>query len=696
MNLDNAIVYDVETLKNVFTLHAEMLHNAEQSTWEISHYRDDRRSLMQWFNWLHDFEVPMIGFNSIHFDYPVLHFIWNNPNCTVEQIHEKAMSIIRSGDRFAHTIWDRDRFAPQIDLFKIHHFDNKSKTTSLKALQINMRLSSVVDMPVDVEATISEYDVNNKVIPYNKWDVSSTKQFAHYSMSALNFRLALVEQFGPDVMNWNDSKIGTKILEQRLGDDLCYEPAYYDNDPFTGERRYNRRHMRQTPRTEIRLNDIIFPFIQFQHPEFQRVLDYMRSQVLKPSDFADEEVGSSSILKVQTKGVFAGLKASAGGIDFHFGTGGIHGSVERQRIVATDEWLIRDIDVKGLYPDIAIQNGLFPEHLGIRFTEEYAKLPKERTEWQKKKGKKCVEANSLKLAGNGTYGNSNSVFSVFYDPKYTMTITVNGQLMLAMLAEWLMNVPTLKIIQANTDGITYSVHRDYEPMAAQYCRQWEALTKLTLEDANYRRMFIADVNTYVAESMDGTLKQKGRLWHPDPLNYAESISEAQPPAWHKDLGNCASIRAAVTAMIHGVPPETFLAAHGDPYDFMLRIKVGRSDRLLLDGVEVQKTSRYYVAKRGGSLVKVSPPPKGATLGGYKRANGVSEALWRSVTAELQASGRAGEWDERIHTKNKSRNVNRETAIEAGYKVAICNDASQFDFANVNLEYYISEAKKLII
>lgn len=34
----------------------------------------------------------------------------------------------------------------------------------------------------------------------------------------------------------------------------------------------------------------------------------------------------------------------------------------------------------------------------------------------------------LKLALNSVYGDSNNQYSVFYDPMYTMKITVNGQL----------------------------------------------------------------------------------------------------------------------------------------------------------------------------------------------------------------------------------------------------------------------------
>ena len=64
----------------------------------------------------------------------------------------------------------------------------------------------------------------------------------------------------------------------------------------------------------------------------------------------------------------------------------------------------------------------------------------------------------LKLALNGVYGDSNNVFSVFYDPLFTMSITLNGQLLLCLLAENLMeNVPGLKIIQCNTDGITVRI-----------------------------------------------------------------------------------------------------------------------------------------------------------------------------------------------------------------------------------------------
>lgn len=674
MLLQNAVVFDIETYPNCFTFHMEMLNSELSSTWEISHFRDDRAALLEWLNWIANTQTPMIGFNNIHFDYPVVHYLFYNPNATVEQIYVKAMEIIRGNDRFGNTIWADKRIAPQIDLFKIHHFDNKAKTTSLKALQVNMRSKSVEDLPIEVGTWLNEQQINDLLIPYNKHDVKETKQFAHFSMDAIRFRLDLIPQFGVDVMNYNDTKIGEKILESRIPKDLLYD--------YSGP----RRRMRQTPRHSIALNDIIFPYVQFEHPEFNHVLNFLRTQVLKA-----EEINSAGEEKsiIKTKGVFTDLKAHVGGIDFCFGVGGIHGSVNAQRVYSTDEWIIRDIDVASLYPNIAIQNQLSPEHLGHIFVQEYAKLPMERKEWQDKKGKKCVEANSLKLAANGTYGKSNSVYSVFYDPKLTMSITVNGQLMLCMLAERLVNVPTLRVIQINTDGITYQIHRDHLPHAQQIEKDWQTLTHLKLEDVQYKRMWIRDVNNYIAEDMDGNLKQKGAYWHPDPLNYVKSISESQPPAWHKDLGNCISIRAAVMAMVHDIPPEHYIRAHTDPYDFMHRVKVGRADMLLFDGKPTQKTGRYYVSTDGGTLVKQAPP-KGVA-GAYKKANGVSDTEYDRVMTET-----GGKWDARVCTKNMSRYDDRETNLQAGQKVTICNRIEDFRFDNINYDYYVAEARKLII
>src|SRR5690606_25255593 len=130
--------------------------------------------------------------------------------------------------------------------------------------------------------------------------------------------------------------------------------------------------------------------------------------------------------------------------------------------------------------------------------------------------------------------------------------------------------------------------------------------------------------------------------------------------------------------------------HADPFDFMCRAKVDRSSRLMIGDQEVQRICRYYVALSGGPMKKVSPPV--GVVGTYKRRNGLSDSEYHSIARTLAP----GEWDPRVHTKNKSKYEIREMSIVSGFNVAECNRAADFDFGNVNYEWYVNEARKLVV
>lgn len=672
--LENAEIYDTECVPNCFLFSMECLNSSTRATWEISEFRDDRISLLEHFQYLSQYQIPIIGFNNINYDYAIIHFLWKNPSATNLQLYQKSQAIINSQNRWDHQIWASDRFCPQIDLYKLQHFDNKAKATGLKTLQINMRSSNVVESSLPWDRPLTKDEIDFDLVPYNIHDVAETKKFVFHSMSAIEFRISLIEQFGIDVLNWNDTKIGEQMIIRRLGDDVCYD------------RSGPKRRTKQTPRTRIDLSEIIFPYIRFENPEFNRVLDYLKDSTLLAEEFEGDEEG---IPIVKTKGVFKGLSATVNNFQFDYGVGGIHGSVHKQRIVASAEWPVRDIDVAGLYPNIAIQNGLYPEHLGQRFVQVYSELPEERKRWQKTKGKKCSEANSIKLGQNGAYGKSNSKYSPLFDPKFTMSITVNGQLLLSMLAEKLMTVPTLRMIQINTDGLTYQIHHSYVDMAIQLEQEWQQLTRLVLEDAHYSRMFIRDVNNYIAIGIDNSVKLKGEYWHPDPLNYHASISNAQPVSWHKRFDAQVSTRAAVAHMIHGTDIETFIRLTNNPYDYCCAVKINRADKLYWGDQEQQRNTRFVITTSGNRLIKVSPPQ--GIPGAFKKANGVSDAEYAQVMRETN-----GAWDARVCTKNESRYEQRETNFMAGYYTQVVNNIADFDPSKINYDWYLQEAYKLVI
>jgi hypothetical protein len=466
----NDWIYDLELFPNCFTFAAEHADYPLRVAYEISDYRNDSAELLEFLWALRNDGARLVGYNNVGFDYPITHQFIRMGRSDAATLYNKAMAIIESQDanRFVHRVKPSEYFVPQIDLFLIHHFDNQARSTSLKMLEFNMRSDNIEDLPFPVGTTLDRTQIE-VLKRYNAHDVAQTKTFYHKSREMIAFREELTRKTGRDHTNMNDTAIGKAffVAELEKAGVSCY-----DYSPEKG------RTPRQTPRPSIALNDAILPWITFETPEFQRILNWFKEQTI-----------------TETKGVFKDLKVRVGGLDFVFGLGGIHGSLESVVIEADDEdHMIESVDVRSMYPSLAIANGFYPAHLGPTFCRIYKELFEQRTRYDKK----SAESAMLKLALNGVYGDSNSPYSVFYDPLFTMSITLNGQLLLCLLAEKLMSVPTVRIAMVNTDGMEYTIQKSHVETARQVCRQWEAVTGLILEHARYKKMCIRDVNNYLA------------------------------------------------------------------------------------------------------------------------------------------------------------------------------------------------------
>ena len=156
-----------------------------------------------------------------------------------------------------------------------------------------------------------------------------------------------------------------------------------------------------------------------------------------------------------------------------------------------------------------------------------------------------------------------------------------------------MEIPGLQMIQANTDGVTVKCPYDQIDTLHKICDWWQFYTGLDLEEARYHRMFIRDVNNYLAEYDDGKLKKKGA--------YAYDLQ------WHQNHSSLIVAKAAEAALVDGMGSEGFIKNHHEPRDFLLRTKVPRSSHLLHGERKVQNITRYYISQTGEPLIKVMPP-----------------------------------------------------------------------------------------
>ena len=608
--MNNDYIYDIETFPNVFTLAVE--HAEAPFTWsfEISDWRNDSRDIVAFLQHLKNTDARMVGFNNIGFDYPVLHTLIRMGHSDANTLYQKAMAIINSQDddnRWVHSVKPSDHFVTQIDLFKIHHFDNKARSTSLKVLEFNMRSDTIEDLPFKVGTTLTREQVD-VLKRYNAHDVAQTNAFYHHSLEMIGFREELTRKYARDFMNHNDTKIGKDYFIMKLEEAgvSCYDFGPAGRTP------------RQTKRPSIALKDAILPWISFQNVEFTRVLEWLKQQTI-----------------TETKGVFHDLTAVVNGFTFVFGLGGIHGSVENRIVESDADHVLVDLDVTSYYPNLAITNGFYPAHLGQEFVSIYKHLFEQRKQYPKK----SAESAMLKLALNGVYGDSNNQFSVFYDPLFTMSITLNGQLMLCLLAEGLMTIPGLQMIQVNTDGLTVRVPRDQKFMVDLVRQAWQHRTGLNLEEVIYKAMMVRDVNNYIGVFEDGSAKRKGAYeWN---------------AGWHQNASALVVTKVVEKVLVEGAPIRETVEQWSDIYDFMLRTKVPRSSYLQWGEQQVQNITRYIIAKNGKPLRKWMPPLKG-------------KSEWRCI------------------------------GVESGWTVQVCNNIRDAENIEIDFDYYVREVEKLCL
>lgn len=567
----------------------------------------------------------MIGFNNVNYDYPILHYLMQAASNFAKIPCDKLTYLIYLKSQFIieseySAIRAKDVKVPQIDLYRIHHFDNKAKRTSLKDLEIAMQFSKVEDLPYGFNHMLTSEE-ENKVMVYNINDVEATREFYNRTVEVIRLRQELGKQFRLNLINHNDPKIGADIFAKYICENLKINI-------------FDLKNMR-TNRPTIDLKECILPFVKFKSKEFNKLLDKLKSTTISKTKNAFSE---SVIYK---------------GFKYDFGTGGIHGCVKPGVYISNDEELIETCDVTSLYPNLSIKNNFYPEHLGEGFVRIYETIFNQRDVAKKAYNhhsalglidtrNKAIN-EGLKLGLNGVYGKSNDQYSFFFDPKFTMQITINGQLLLAMLAEDLSNAG-FKVLMINTDGLECVVPREEKLIYHTICAKWQQLTKLSLEFDTYDRMIIRDVNNYISITKLNKRKYKGTF----------EINKA----YHKDPSNKIRTIALSEYFIEGIPIEDTIRSHTNILDFCLRFKATHGWRSELRTVNsdatltvdrCQKTNRYFVSNKGGTYLKV-------------------------------------------------HDDGREEQIEAGWYTKILNNYDSdipLENYNINYEYYINETKKVI-
>lgn len=569
-------VYDIEVFQNIFHCSVKNTETNNIYKFEISERKNQLRELVKFFKQVDKYitwgdyyttninipaNVIFCGYNNLHYDNPIINYIieyedklmqYNIPTIC-SSIFNLSKTITTSSEDNIDA-WKHWKYQIWFDTFDILTmlYSNKLRV-GLKEIQVTMQYPNVQEFVCDWTKPLPLEDFDS-MIDYNINDIESTSELLNRCKKDVDLRIAIEDEYGVRVLSKDGVNIGMKILTQK----------YLEKTGLTWQDIKDLR----SPMSVIPLKDVILPFIKYDSPILQRVLDDMKNQIVSPGRKGYEN-----------KFVFNNLRYSVG-------VGGIHSVNSPEIIIPRDDEMLIDIDVASLYPSMLIEYEFYPKHLGKEFLEVYKQIKDERIE-AKHNGDK-VKNETLKLALNGLSGNLQNEHNFCYSPFAVMQIRINGQLLLLMLAEKLTQIGC-RIVQANTDGLFVLLKKDVYSKVNSICREWEQLTKLTLEEDRFKAMYQYAINDYFAITEDNKVKEKGMFI--TAVKLGKGLTPKIIP------------KAVISFFKDGIPVEDTIKNCTDIRDFLMSEKTGKQWHVEYMNEEQQRTNRFYASTNGGYLWK---------------------------------------------------------------------------------------------
>lgn len=569
-------VYDIEVFQNIFHCSVKNTETNDIYKFEISERKNQLRELVKFFKQVDKYitwgdyyttniniptNIIFCGYNNLHYDNPIINYIieyedklmqYNIPTICSSIFNLSKTITTSSEDNIDE--WKHWKYQIWFDTFDILTmlYSNKLRV-GLKEIQVTMQYPNVQEFVCDWTKPLPLEDFDS-MIDYNINDIESTSELLNRCKKDVDLRIAIEDEYGVRVLSKDGVNIGMKILTQK----------YLEK---TGLTWWDIKDLR-SPMSVIPLKDVILPFIKYDSPILQRVLEDMKNQIVSPGRKGYEN-----------KFVFNNLRYSVG-------VGGIHSVNSPEIIIPRDDEMLIDIDVASLYPSMLIEYEFYPRHLGKEFLEVYKQIKDERIE-AKHNGDK-VKNETLKLALNGLSGNLQNEHNFCYSPFAVMQIRINGQLLLLMLAEKLTQIGC-RIVQANTDGLFVLLKKDVYSKVNSICREWEQLTKLTLEEDRFKAMYQYAINDYFAITEDNKVKEKGMFI--TTVKLGKGLTPKIIP------------KAVISFFKDGISVKDTIKNCTDIRDFLMSEKTGKQWHVEYMNEEQQRTNRFYASTNGGYLWK---------------------------------------------------------------------------------------------
>lgn len=403
------------------------------------------------------------GFNSLNYDMQVILYALNDK--TAKEIHTLSDDIIQNG---LHPFQVTMKYQIKWQLKdQFHHFDicepAPGVRVSLKLYGGRMHSKRLQDLPIEPGTILANTQMED-IKTYCINDLDTTIDLYERIKERIALRSNFIDTYGDYMLSKSDAQLAEMVIKSELGLSKNIKVTIPKNTTF-----------------KYKLPD----YMGFKTPKLKEAL-----QIVLDHDFELDLKGSIKLPKS-----LSALKIKIGDSVYKLGIGGIHTQEKSQTVVPKEGQLLIDKDVASYYPQIVLNQKLYPKHLGANFLNVYEGIVKKRLA-AKKLGDK-VTNESLKIVINGCFGKFGNKWSSMYSPDLLMQVTMTGQLSLLMLIEEL-DLEGIKVVSANTDGFVSLLNKTQYKRYEAICANWERATGFTLESAKYQGLYSRDVNNYLA------------------------------------------------------------------------------------------------------------------------------------------------------------------------------------------------------
>lgn len=544
------LLFDIECYENYFLIAFMSYKTGKVCYFEMM---NDSRMDLNALLWVVS-NFQLISFNGYAYDMCILALaLAGKPNSVLKWATNE---LITMGARPQDVL--RGQKVKKLNVDHIDLIEVAPLRASLKIYGGRLHVPKMQDLPFPPHVVLSE-DQISIVRWYCVNDLCSTGFLRQALDEELSLRNTLSKDYMMDLRSRSDAQIAEHVIAHEVGSlngQRVQKPLISIGTTYS----YDVPH-----------------FIKYQSPVMNWALDKVRC-----ARFVVDESGS-----VGMPAELKELEIKIGNATYRMGIGGLHSSESSVAHYADDHIILEDRDVTSYYPQIILNLGLFPKHLGPNFLRVYRGLVERRI--RAKKAGQTVIADGFKIVVNGAFGKLGSQYSIMYAPDLLIQVTVTGQLSLLMLIESL-ELQGLPVVSANTDGIIIKCPTNRRDHMMHIVGEWERATKFETEGTNYKAVYSKDVNNYIAVLS----KPKGKVLTKTKGAYA-------PTGMKKNPTNRIVADAVELLLTQRIPVEHTIRGSTDIRKF-IQVRTVKGGAVK-DGEYLGKALRwYYAAGEEGEII----------------------------------------------------------------------------------------------